>query len=104
MFEIFGNIPLCMNQRDDTTLGGKDREEHNRILEKVLQRAKEYGIKFYREKSEFDKTEIKFFGHLFTSEGLKPNPRKIEAILNCKESKFKEIRNFIGMLRCLDNL
>ena len=67
-----------MNQRDDIILVGKDREEYNRTLEKVLLRTREYGVKFNREKSEFDKTEITFFGHLFTSEGLKYDPMKIE--------------------------
>ena len=46
MFQIFGDIPLCMKQRDDIILRGKDREEHNRSLEKALQRAKEYRVKF----------------------------------------------------------
>jgi len=104
MFQIFGDIPLCMNQRDDIILGGKDREEHNKTLRRVLQRAKDYGIKFNREKSEFCKTQITFFGHLFTSEGLKPDPRKIEAVLNCKEPKSKEeVRSFLGMTGYLDN-
>ena len=68
-----------MNQRDDIILGRKDPEEHNRTLEKVLQRTKEYGAKFNQEKNEFGKKEITFFSHLFTSERLKPNTRKIEA-------------------------
>ena len=42
MFQIFGDIPLCMNQRDNIILRRKDREVHNRTIEKVLQRAKEF--------------------------------------------------------------
>ena len=45
MFQTFGDILLCMDQRDDLTLGGKDKE-HNRNLEKVLLRVKDYGVKF----------------------------------------------------------
>ena len=103
MFQIFGDHPLCMNQRDDIILGRKDREKHNRTLEKILLRAKEYGVKFNREKSEFGKTEITFFGHSFTSEGLRPNPRRIEVVLNCKEPKSKEVRSSLGMIGYLDN-
>ena len=58
MFQTFGDIPLCMNQRDDIILRGKDKEEHYRIVEKILQGVKEYRVKFNREKSEFGKTEI----------------------------------------------
>ena len=92
-----------MNQSDNIILGGKDREEHNRTLEKVLQRAIEYGVKFNREKSLFSKTEITFFGHLFTFEGLKPDPRKTEAVLNCKELKCKEVTSFLKMTGYLNN-
>ena len=82
MFQIFRDIPLCMNQRDDIILERKGREDHNRTLEKIVLGAKKYGVKFNREKSEFGKNEMTFYGHLFTSEGLKPDPRKIEAVLN----------------------
>ena len=70
MFQIFEDIPLCRNQRDDIILRGKDRKEHNRTLEKVVLRVKEYGVTFNLEKREFIKTEITFFGHLCTSEEL----------------------------------
>ena len=97
MFQVSGDIPQCMNQRDDKILGGKDWEEHNR----TLQRPKEYGVKFNREKSEFGKTEITCFGHLFTPEGLKPDHRKIVAVINCKEPKSKKFRSFLGMIEVL---
>ena len=87
-----------MNQRDDIIYGGKDR-----TLKKVLLRAKKYGVKFNREKNEFGKTEITSFGHLFISEGLKPDPRKIEAVINCKEPKSKEVKSFFGITGYLDN-
>ena len=102
MLPIFGDTLLCMNQRDNIILGRKNKEYH-RTFERVLQRAKEYGVKFNREKSEFGKREITFFGHLFTSKGLKPGPRKIEAVINCKEPKSKEVRSSLGMTRYLDN-
>ena len=53
---VFGDIPLCINQRDDKILGGK-REEHNRTLEKVLPRAKEYRVKFNQRRVNLIKQE-----------------------------------------------
>ena len=90
---------LSMYRRDDIIFKGKVSEEHNRTLEKVSQSTKEYGVEFNREKSEFDKIGITFLGHLFASEKLKPDPSKIEAVINCKESKSKEVRRFLGMRR-----
>ena len=37
MYRIFGDIPRCLNQRDDILIGGRTIEEHNEILETVLQ-------------------------------------------------------------------
>ena len=39
MFRIFGDIPNCLNQRDDILIGGTTIAEHNKTLETVLQRA-----------------------------------------------------------------
>eukprot|EP00794_Sanderia_malayensis_P021365 gene21365-23445_t len=33
IFRIFGDIPNCLNQRDDILIGGRDMNQHNRILE-----------------------------------------------------------------------
>ena len=41
MFRIIGDIPKCLNQRDDILIGGATLEDHNRMLEAVLQRAKD---------------------------------------------------------------
>ena len=46
MFRVFGDIPMCLNQRDDILIGGRNFEENNETLEAVLQRAKEFGITF----------------------------------------------------------
>ena len=39
MYRIFGDIPRCLNQRDDILIGGTTMEEHNKTLEAVFQRA-----------------------------------------------------------------
>ena len=50
MFRIFGDIPKCLNQRDDILTGGTTLEDHNETLEKVLQRASDFGITLNRDK------------------------------------------------------
>ena len=41
IYRIFGDILRCLNQGDDILLGGIHMEEHNKILDAVLQRAVE---------------------------------------------------------------
>ena len=76
MFRIFGDIPKCLNQRDDILIGGATLEDHNKTLETVLQRAKDYGVTFNKEKCQFGVSELEFYGYKFTSEGLKPTEGK----------------------------
>ena len=40
MYRIFGDIPRCLNQRDDILIGGTTMEEHIKTPEAVFQRAK----------------------------------------------------------------
>ena len=48
------------------------------------------------------KKSIKFLGHLVTSEGLKPDPEKVEAIQMTKEpSNVTELRRHLGFIQYL---
>ena len=60
---------------------GRDEEDHDKKLRLLLQRCRETDMKLNRNKCEFRLDEINFMGHRVTSEGLKPEERKIEAIL-----------------------
>ena len=98
IYRIFGDIPRCLNQRDDILLGGRNMEEHNKTLEAVLQRAMDFGITFNPDKCQFGVEEIEFYGHKFTKDGLKPNPDKIRAVKESSPPKSKEaVRSFLGM-------
>ena len=50
MYRISGDIPYCMNQRDDIQIGGRNIVEHNKTLKAVLQRAEDFGFTFNRER------------------------------------------------------
>ena len=99
MYRIFGDIPYCMNQRDDILIGGRNMEEHNKTLQAVLQRAVDFGITFNREKCEFGVDEIDFYGYRFTKDGLKPTTEKVKAVKDSKRPETKEaVKSFLGMV------
>ena len=105
IYRIFGDIPRCLNQRDDILIGGKDIEEHNKTLEAVLQRATDFGVTFNPEKCQFGVEEIEFYGHKFTKNGLKPNPEKVRAVKESSPPESKEaVRSFLGMTGYLSKL
>ena len=99
MFRIFGDIPFCLNQRDDILIGGINLEEHNKTLQRVLQRAKDFGITLNKEKCQFGVRELEFYGYRFTNEGLKPTIEKVKAVKDCKAPESQEeVRSFLGMI------
>ncbi len=98
IFRIFGDIPHCLNQRDDILIGGVTVEEHNETLKAVLQRAADFGITFTEEKCQFGIDELEFYGYRFTSEGLKPTEDKIRALKESKPPESKQaVKSFLGM-------
>ena len=98
MQRIFGDIPRCLNQRDDILLGARDWTEHNQTLETVLQRVNDFGITLNREKCQFGKSTIEFYGYKFSQEGLMPTEEKVRAVKECPKPESKtEVRSFLGM-------
>lgn len=65
---------------DDLLVFGQTREEHDRNLRKVLIRSKERGVKLNKDKLEVGVTNVKYFGHLLTPEGVGSDSDKVSAV------------------------
>ena len=78
--ELLSGLSGCKNISDDIIVFGKGQEEHIKNPRGILQRLKENNLHLNEDKCEFSKTEFKFYGHIFNYSGLKPDPRKVEAI------------------------
>ncbi|UYV78642.1 K02A2.6-like, partial [Cordylochernes scorpioides] len=82
---------------DDVVVYAKDRQELEERLRKVLQRFDKVGIRLNRNKCKFAMEELDILGHIVISEGIKPDNRKIEAVLNFPIPKNIEmLRSFLG--------
>ena len=74
------------------------RSSHDRALLEVLQMFRRTGLTLNKRKCIFNATSTKFFGFLFSSEGILADPDKIEALRNAERPKTKEeVRSFLGM-------
>ena len=60
---------------------GKDSEEHDRNLIKVLERLKERGLTVNAEKCTFWMTKVVFIGLLLTRHGIGPTKQKVRAVV-----------------------
>lgn len=98
MFRIFGDILMCLNQRDDILIGGKNIKEHNATLVTILQRAQDFSITFNLDKCKFGVEELEFYGYRFTKNGLKPTTDKVRAVKDSLHTETKEaVGSFLGM-------
>ena len=51
-----------------------------------------------KEKCSFSKNEVTFYGHIFSSEGLRANPEKIEATTKMSlPENVSEVKSLLGM-------
>ena len=72
--------------RDDILVSGSGdtieeaNADHDANLIRLLQRARKVNLKFNIKRLNLRKSEVHYMGHVLTSEGLKPNPAKIQAV------------------------
>ena len=80
-------------------ISAKTKEEHDKILEKVLRRAADYGITFSPEKFQFGTKKIDFYDYKFSRNGLKPADDKIKAVREPVRPEGKTaVKRFLGMI------
>ncbi|MBJ4389643.1 hypothetical protein JGE18_25535, partial [Salmonella enterica subsp. enterica serovar Typhimurium] len=73
-------------------------EEHLKRLEHVLRRIRSAGLTINREKSHFCQDEAKYLGVLVNREGFRPDPAKVDPIINFPTPKnLRQLRRFMGM-------
>ena len=96
--EILTGLPGCKNISYDIIVFGKGQHDHDKNHFGVLQRLKENNLRLNKDKCEFSKTEIKFYGHIFCSSGLLPDPVKVEAIhIAGPPQTSSEVKSLLGM-------
>ncbi|KAA3453025.1 pol protein [Gossypium australe] len=83
---------------DDILVYSKTEEEHDRHLRIVLQVLREEQLYAKFSKCEFWLREVTFLGHVVSAEGIRVDPRKVEAVLEWKPPRtVAEIRSFLGL-------
>ena len=84
---------------DDIVVYGSSLEDHSRKLRALLGRLKSAGLTLQPEKCQFLKREITYLGHIITQTGVKPDPRKIDAVKKFRTPKNqKNIKQFLGLI------
>jgi hypothetical protein len=71
-------------------------DEHLQKIETALTRLPDAGLKVNVAKSSFCAHEIEYLGYILTREGIKPQPKKVQAILVLNlPNNVQELRHFL---------
>lgn len=82
---------------DDILVFGTTKEQHDKRLSAVLRTIKESGLKLNKQKCHFGKSEIQYFGHIISAEGMKPDPDKVRAQMP-SPTNVEELRQVLGLI------
>ena len=74
-------------------------KNHDENLKHALQRARERNLKLNKEKVKLRMTDVPYIEHLLTSEGIKPDPKKVEAVQKMPQpTDLPSVKRFLGMV------
>ncbi|KAL0190869.1 hypothetical protein M9458_013567 [Cirrhinus mrigala] len=101
MSQMFENFEGVLCHADDVLVCGRNRQEHDQRLHRVLQKMQEEGLTL-NEKCEFRQEHSMFVGHRVSSKGIEPDPNKVKAILQMPElTQVEDVRRLMGMANYL---
>ena len=81
--------------KDDIVVHGAGKEHDSRLVA-LLERLAEYNITLRREKCKFGAPEVKWFGHIYSKQGMAVDPERKQVIRDWKRpADKKEVKSFL---------
>ncbi len=97
MNHLFKQLPFVAVYLDDILIFSKTAEEHLDHLRQVLQIIKDNHLFCKLKKCEFNRTELRFVGHIVGAKGIRPDPEKLSAVTDWPAPhNIPELRKFLG--------
>ena len=88
---------------DDMVIVGRDEMEHDRNFLQFMEKCMSNNLTLNAEKIQFKQSQVYFYGHCWSKQGISPDPMKIQALKHMEFSLAKEtIRSFLGMINYLN--
>lgn len=81
-------------------IAASTEQEHDEILDKVMERAKAATVRFNGNKIKFKVSTVTYMGHIMTPDGLRPHDAKIKAITDMPPPVNKQgLQRLLGMTK-----
>ena len=89
---------ICLIYLDDVIIFGRTFNEHMQRLRTVLSRLQNAGLKLKPIKCNLLQPEVKFLGHIVSSDGVLPDPHNIDKLVNWPRPKtVTDVRGIVGL-------
>lgn len=97
--EVLRGLDFVFPYIDDICIASSNVDEHIQHLRLVFQRLHENNLCINVAKCNFGQSEVKFLGHLITTNGFRPLPAKVESITNFPRPTIAmELKRFLAMI------
>ena len=100
--ELLGDLDSVRAYIDDVLILTKDAsfEKHLEQVRVVLSRMQKAGLRINADKSSFGINEVEYLGYIITKEGVRPDPKKIQGIMDMtRPTTSTEVRRLIGIVQ-----
>lgn len=89
---------ICVVYLDDILIFSGTIQEHKDSIHKIFNALRKHNLKIQVDKCSFFSKSTEYLGHILTTEGIKPNPNKIETIQKLKlPENQKQIKSFLNI-------
>ena len=83
---------------DDIIIHASNDEKLLQTLRKVISKIQSHNLKLNLDKCIFRQTSIKYFGIVFSKDGISPDPEKVEALREAQSpTNVNDVRSFLGL-------
>ena len=99
--ELLGDLEYIRAYLDDVLVLSKGTfKDHLQKVRVVLERFQRKGLRVNIDKSSFGISEVEYLGYLITKEGIKPDPKKVQGIVDmARPTTSTEIRRLVGLVQ-----
>ena len=98
MDKIFRGLSFVSTYLDDILIHSPDEEQHKVHLQEVFNRLRRAGLTLRGHKCHIGLAKVTYLGHIFSANGMKPDPCKISVITKWPTpANAEEVRRFLGL-------
>lgn len=98
MHRLFGKMTGVSFFQDDILVSARHKEEHDHILNNVLELLQRVGLTVELSMCKFAQRNVSYLGHIISEDGARPKPSLVNAIVGSPAPTTKdEVRSILGM-------